>query len=137
MKNMLDFLKNYQLSFLLPFLLHQVISEKFGQNKLSSLFLDNSLTVILVTFVMPWSFLVLFEWAKKCFIRERFKKYQHIIESIGYFIKYNLIFLLFQNTTQEMSLFFDMSFSSDVEIISGILCVFYFYLQCINDILVV
>ena len=45
LKNMLDFLKNYQLSFLLPFLFqhesdNQVISERFGQN--------------------PWSFLILY-----------------------------------------------------------------------------
>ena len=50
--------------------------------------------------------------------------------SLGVFIKYNFVFLLFQNTIQEMSLFFALqlryiSFSSDVEIISSILCILF------------
>ena len=135
LKNMLDFLKNYQLSFLIPFLFqhksgNQVSEEKFGQNKLSSLFLDNSSTVILVAFVMPWFCLLLFLGAQKYLICDRFKTFLQRIESIGVFLKYNLIFLLFQNTTQEMTLFLAlqlkfMSFSSDFEIMSSLLCVLF------------
>ena len=132
---MLDFLKDFELSFLFPFMFthkseNQVTDDKFGQNQLSSLFLDNASTLILLSFVMPWLFLILFWSIKKLFPLERFNKVATRIESTEYFFKYNLVFLLFQNSTQEMSLFFALqlrylSFSNEIQIISCLLCLFF------------
>jgi len=135
LKNMLDFLKNYELSFLFPFMFqhkdqNQVTDDNFGQNSLSSLFLDNAFTLILISFVAPWLLLVLFMTLKKCFHLDKIKKIESLIQSIEEFLKYNLIFLLFQNSIQEMSLFFALqlryfSFSNGIQIISSLLCLFF------------
>ena len=135
LKGMLDFLKNYELTFLLPFMFqhkneNQANDDKFGQNQLSSLFLDNASTLILVSFVMPWLFLILFWSINKLFHLERFQKIAALIESIKDFFKFNLIFLLFQNSNQEISLFFALqlryfSFSNEIQILSCLLCLFF------------
>ena len=137
--NMLEYLKDYELSFLLPFIFkheneNQVKSEKFGQNDLSSLFLDNAFALILISFVMPWFFLSLCLGIKKLFHLDKFKKIAKFIQSTEDFFKYNVIFLLFQNSTQEMSLFFALqlryfSFSTNIQILSMVLCLLFLILN--------
>ena len=135
LEKMLEVLKNYQISFLFPFIFHhkdenQVKDENFGQNNLSSSFLDNAFPLVLITFVMPWVLLMLLWGIKKLFRLEKITRIGKLVESIETFLKYNLIFLLFQNSTQEMSLFFALqlgyfSFSSEIQIVSNFLCLFF------------
>lgn len=137
MKNMLVFLKTFEMSYLLPGIFNnpnenQVNSESFGQNKLSSLFIDNSFTLIIVSCILPWFFFFITCFLEKypCRIEklEKNEKYKMFLKYMNNFFKYNLIFLLFQNSTQEMSLFIALqlnyiSFSNTIRAISSTLCI--------------
>ena len=131
---MLEFLKNYELSFLLPKIFrnyaeNKTADDKFGQNNLSSLFLDNATSLILASFLIPW-IIVLFIKIFKHFCLQKIKKRKNFFEAIEKFVMYNLIFLLFQNSMQEISLFIALqlkflSVSNTYNIFSSLFCFLY------------
>ena len=93
LEKMLEVLKNYQISFLFPFIFHhkdenQVKDENFGQNNLSSSFLDNAFPLVLITFVMPWVLLMLLWGIKKLFRLEKITRIGKLVESIETFLKF-------------------------------------------------
>ena len=137
-KDILDYLKFYEITYLLPndlqFLHSSSINKTYVERKIaenydSSFFLDNSFNLILISFVLPWILIVLLyiiqrycsDWINK---RIRIK---YILNSFWMFTKYNMVFLLYNNNVQELSLFSALelkvfSFSDIYTIFSNISC---------------
>ena len=137
-ENTLDFLKNYELSYLLPKFFQfsnktiEILDDKFGYNDISTLFLENAFTLLLISIIIPWILIILVTFLKKCCMKWKLKypRIHSYFNSFRIYVKYNLMFLLFQNSTQELSMFLALdlkyfSFSETVKIISSVFCLIF------------
>lgn len=141
LKNMLDFLKNYELSYLLPSFFensndNQLKTGRFAQNNLSSLFLDNAFTLVMISIIIPWFLLLILMIIKKNFdfFPSIFKKLRQPLDKFENLLKFNLILSFFCNSTQEISLFIALqlnfiSFNNSVTIISFLFCILIFLIH--------
>ena len=137
-KNILDTLKLFPISYHLPDYLQyshsasndkKYVEKKFAENYDSSFFLDNSFNLIMISFILPWILILLIyiiqrfcsNWINKLI---RIKSF---LSSFWIFTKYNMVFLLYNNSLQELSLFSalelkTLSFSDTFVILSNIFC---------------
>jgi len=136
LQQMLDYLKNYEVSFLFPKIFqHSVENEdptsKFSQNDISPLFLDNAFFLIIISFCVPWILVILMLILRK-FARffDRHKKCKRLLTIFDSLTIFNLFFMLFQNSTQEISLFTvlqlkNIQLSNTFNILSFVFCIVY------------
>ena len=140
---MLDFLKNYELSYLLPKSFWKSINSeantdsKFHLNNISTLFLDNAAMLMLISFVLPCGMVVILSLLRKChFLSRKFAKIEKIFEHLDGLFIYNLLFLLFQNSTQEISFFIafqmkNVDFSTTYSTFSFLVCLAYLLINIV------
>ena len=152
LQNMLSFLKYYQLSLILPPFWLPVIQQtqfdkksisdiyeipypktKFLYNNISSSFLVNALSLIFVSTIIPWFFILIMKLLRKFRFYEKIKnkKIKKTFIYLENLFCYNLLFTLFLASILENSLYIalewkNVSFNNAFNIFSFIFSIIYF-----------
>ena len=137
LKDILEFFKNYEMSYILPRAgkhpeENEVSNHKFGENSLSSLFFDNALSILLMYIFTPFLAGLLIKLALKKYsdFINNHNKLKSFFAFADPYINYNMRFIFFQNSSQEISLFIALklkylSFSNGITVCNSLFCLFY------------